>query len=194
MFDRVFEDQAEEYDRWFGDHPEVYRVQRNILWGCMRQRELSGTGIEIGVGSGRFAVPLGIPVGLDPSLSLLHRARSRGVEVIQGVAEQMPFCSETWDFALMMTVLCYVQDPAMVCTETYRILKRGGKVLVGLLERGEEIVTTYTRSHDKGRFLRYAHFRTAEEIRTFLADAGFYAIETLHQHQGFSVIAAEKPI
>jgi ubiquinone/menaquinone biosynthesis C-methylase UbiE len=190
----VFDDHAEDYDQWFEDHPEVYRIQRDILWRCMRQRGFTRVGIEIGVGSGRFAVPLGIPFGLDPSLYLLHMARSRGIEVIRGIAEEMPLCAETCDFALMMTSLCFVKDPARACRETYRVLKRGGKVMVGFLERGGEIVTTYTLTPDKGRFLRYAHFRTAEEITAFLGYAGFYAIEILHRSRGFSVLVAEKPL
>jgi ubiquinone/menaquinone biosynthesis C-methylase UbiE len=190
----VFDDHAENYDRWFEDHPEVYQTQRDILWRCMQLCGFTGVGIEIGVGSGRFAVPLGIPYGLDPSLPLLRMAHLRGVEVIRGIAEQMPFCSETCDFALMMTSLCFIQDPARACQETYRILKRGGKVMVGFLQRGGEIVTTYTLSRDKGEFLRYARFRTQEEIRAFLRYAGFSAIETLHRYRGFSVLVAEKPL
>jgi SAM-dependent methyltransferase len=190
----IFEVYAQDYDRWFEDHPEVYRNQRDILWRCMQLRGFTGVGIEIGVGSGRFAVPLGIPYGLDPSLPLLRLARLRGVEVIRGIAEQIPFCSEACDFALMMTSLCFIQDPAQACQETFRILKKGGKVMVGLLERGGEIVTTYTLAPDKGRFLRHARFRTADEITALLGYAGFYGIEVLHRSRGFSVMVAEKPL
>jgi ubiquinone/menaquinone biosynthesis C-methylase UbiE len=190
---QVFDVHAEDYDRWFDDNPEVFRVQRDILWRCMQQQGFTGVGIEIGVGSGRFAVPLGIPLGLDPSFSLLRMARSRGVEVIRGIAEQIPLCSETCGFALMMTSLCFVQDPVRACQETYRILKRGGKMMVGFLERGGEIVTTHMLSPDKGRFLRYARFYTGEDIMAFLGDAGFHDLQTLHRFRGFSVIVAEKP-
>jgi ubiquinone/menaquinone biosynthesis C-methylase UbiE len=191
---RVFDSYAQDYDHWFEDNPEVYRVQLDILWRCMRKSGFTGVGIEIGVGSGRFAVPLGIPFGLDPSLHLLDMARSRGIEVIRGIAEQMPFCAETFDFALLMTSLCFIPDPARACQETCRVLKRGGKVMVGFLEQGGEIVTTYTLTPDKGRFLQHALFRTGDEITTFLGYAGFYAIKILHRSRGFSVLVAEKPL
>jgi hypothetical protein len=90
-------------------------------------------------------------------------ARSRGIEVIRGIAERIPVCSETCDFTLLMTSLCFVQDPAQAAWRR-TFLRRGGKVMVGSLERGGEIVTTDSLSSDKGRFLRYAHFRISDEI------------------------------
>jgi len=52
---------------------------------------VDGTGIEIGVGTGRFAAPLGIKLGLEPSKSMASLARQRGIEVVEGEAEALPF-------------------------------------------------------------------------------------------------------
>jgi len=38
-------------------------------------------GLEIGVGTGRFASPLGIEYGIDPSEKMLEIAKKRGVKV-----------------------------------------------------------------------------------------------------------------
>ena len=46
--------------------------------------------IEIGVGTGRFAAPLGIKVGVDPSMTMLTYAAKRGVLGLQGTAEALP--------------------------------------------------------------------------------------------------------
>jgi hypothetical protein len=51
----------------------------------------SGTGVEIGVGTGRFAEPLGIRVGVEPSKAMRQVAQKRGIEVIDGVAQVLPF-------------------------------------------------------------------------------------------------------
>jgi hypothetical protein len=40
-----------------------------------------GYGVEIGVGTGRFAVSLGIAVGVEPSPAMAELARRRGIEV-----------------------------------------------------------------------------------------------------------------
>jgi len=46
-----------------------------------------GLGLEIGVGTGRFAAPLGIKVGVDPSMAMLAYAAERGVLGRQGTIE-----------------------------------------------------------------------------------------------------------
>jgi hypothetical protein len=54
---RVFYEFASDYDRWFDDHSEVYAAQIRLLRDAVPQ---TGRGLEVGVGSGRFAVPLGL--------------------------------------------------------------------------------------------------------------------------------------
>src|SRR6202011_4339241 len=50
-----------------------------------------GVGMEIGVGSGRFAAPLGIRYGVDPSVKMRTLAQARGIEAVEGVAEKLPY-------------------------------------------------------------------------------------------------------
>jgi len=59
-----------------------------------------GRGIEIGVGSGRFAAPLGVQVGIDPSPAMLARAAARGITIVEGTAEDLPFADAGFDHAL----------------------------------------------------------------------------------------------
>ena len=81
---RVFEDLAADYDRWFDDHAEVYHAQLRLLGRAVPS---SGLGLEVGVGSGRFAAQLGIRCGIDPSSPIAKMAKSRGVEVTIGAVE-----------------------------------------------------------------------------------------------------------
>jgi hypothetical protein len=48
-------------------------------------------GLEIGVGTGRFAVPLGVRWGVDPSIRMGKMAKARGIQVVSGRAESLPF-------------------------------------------------------------------------------------------------------
>jgi hypothetical protein len=66
-----------------------------------------GTGIEIGVGTGRFAAPLGIKVGVEPARAMGEIARrERGIEVVAGVLEwQRLFPLGT----VSLTVHCWLQ-------------------------------------------------------------------------------------
>jgi ubiquinone/menaquinone biosynthesis C-methylase UbiE len=71
----VFDIHAERYDRWYNDHKIIYRQELQLI------RHYSGAlgwDLEIGVGTGRFAAPLGIRLGIDPSLPMLRIAKTRG--------------------------------------------------------------------------------------------------------------------
>ncbi len=62
----AFDDQISEYDDWFEKYPDLYLAELEAVRGFI---PASGSGVEIGVGTGRFAVPLGISVGVEPSLT-----------------------------------------------------------------------------------------------------------------------------
>jgi len=83
-----FDECTADYDAWFDSHHDLYQAElaavRSLLPTC-------GKGIEIGVGTGRFAASLGIAVGVEPSPQMAEMARLRGINVIEGVAEDLPF-------------------------------------------------------------------------------------------------------
>ena len=51
----------------------------------------SGRGGKIGVGSGHFAAPLGISIGVEPAPRMAEQARHRGIEVLDGISEALPY-------------------------------------------------------------------------------------------------------
>ncbi|MBI4003168.1 MAG: SAM-dependent methyltransferase, partial [Nitrospira defluvii] len=53
----VFEEHAQKYDEWFNVHESVYQAEIAALRKFVPR---TGLGIEVGVGTGRFAVPLGV--------------------------------------------------------------------------------------------------------------------------------------
>lgn len=99
-----FEEQAGEYDDWFSRNPFAYASE---LQAVRMQLPRRGTGVEIGVGTGRFAGELGIPLGVEPSKSMRKIARERGIAVIGAVAESLPFRDGRFDYVLMVTTLCF---------------------------------------------------------------------------------------
>jgi len=78
----VFERFAEEYDRWFEEHRAEYHAELARVRRLLPRPD--SRAVEVGVGSGRFAAPLGITLGLEPSPALARMARGRGIEVIRG--------------------------------------------------------------------------------------------------------------
>jgi len=190
----VFDTHAVEYDRWYDDHRTIYKQELQLI-----RKYIGGTRVdlEIGVGTGRFAAPLGIRVGIDPSLPMLRMARARGVAAIQGVAEALPFREASMGSVLVMTSLCYFDDPRLAFREISRVLAPGGKVIIGFLGRGGEIAERYRNTRDKGTFLAHATFYTLGEVTRMLGDAGFSDIE-LDTYgrafmKGFHVVTAKRP-
>lgn len=103
MPQEVFEYHADAYDDWFGVHRKVYRAECESIRRALPAPDART--VEVGVGSGRFAVSLGIPVGIEPSVALGQMARRRGIEVIRGVEESLPLKDESCSSVLMVTVI-----------------------------------------------------------------------------------------
>jgi ubiquinone/menaquinone biosynthesis C-methylase UbiE len=186
---KVFDKFAVDYDRWFDEHATVYEAQLRMLRDSVPH---SRRGLEVGVGSGRFAVPLGIRYGIDPSRNLAEMAMARGIEVVLGEGEHLPYRPETFDYVLMMTVICFLDKPPAVLHETFRVLVPGGDLILGFIEKDREIATQYRQEKIKGRFLRFARFRTVDEVVQLFEDAGFSEVLVLRRTRGFCVMEGLK--
>ena len=145
----------------------------------------------MGVGSGRFAAPLGIPIGIEPSRALARMARRRGVDVVRGRAEALPLRSGSCSSALLVTVICFLEDPAAALRELHRVLVPRGTLVIAFIEREGPIARKYLREGGKRRFLSHARFYSGGEVAALLAGAGFRA-DSVDSRAGFCVIAARK--
>lgn len=102
--------------------------------------------LEVGVGTGRMALPLserGVAVtGLDASRGMLARARIKGLaRLVRGSAYRLPFGDQTFDAALFVHVLHLLDDPRVALLEACRVARRGAVALVrpGRPGRGEAL-------------------------------------------------------
>jgi SAM-dependent methyltransferase len=165
-----FEANVERYEAWFGDHEAAYLSELLALRASV---PCAGRGLEIGVGTGRFAAPLGVQVGVDPSPAMLARAAARGIEAVEGVAEQLPFADASFDHALFVTTLCFVESPAAALAEVHRVLRPGGRLAIGFIDRDSALGRHYLAHQHESVFYREATFLSAGEVAKLLAEAGF---------------------
>lgn len=185
----VFEEYADDYDRWFDDHRDEYHAE---LARIRRFLPLADSrAIEVGVGSGRFAEPLGIGLGIEPSLALGRLARQRGIEMVCGRAEALPFKDRSCSSVLMVTVICYLDNPEKAFQEMKRVLLPQGTLTLGFIEREGRIARRYLEEQGKHRFLSRARFSSRDEVLGYLRDTGFRLVHVESQ-AGFCVIAAQK--
>ena len=158
------------YERWFDRNKYVYQSELNAVRELLPKR---GNGVEIGVGTGRFAAPLGISCGVEPSEEMAGISREKGIEVIQGVAENLPLEDGSFDFALMVTTVCFLDDVAAAFAEVYRILKPGGSFITGFVDKQSRIGRLYQLRKEGSRFYGEAVFYSAAEVISYLMQAGF---------------------
>ncbi|MGM0583952.1 MAG: class I SAM-dependent methyltransferase [Pseudomonadota bacterium] len=102
-----------------------------------------GRVLEIGIGSG-LNLPLYPPavdeiVGVDPSPGLLHLATDRRgpgsvVDLVEAVAENLPFEDDSFDCVVVSWALCSVSSPEQALAEIRRVLRPSG--LLSFVEHG----------------------------------------------------------
>ncbi len=165
-----FEAHHQRYEAWFEKHEAAYISELLALRPFVPWQ---GRGIEIGVGSGRFAAPLGVQVGVDPSPAMLVHAALRGIEVVEGVAENLPFADGSFDHALVVTTLCFVDSPEKMLVEVLRVLKPGGRLVMGFIDRESAMGQEYLAHQTENVFYREATFYSADEVARLLLAAGF---------------------
>jgi ubiquinone/menaquinone biosynthesis C-methylase UbiE len=169
-----FDKNVDQYEQWFVDNPLAYVSELRAV------RELVPTnsnGIEIGLGTGRFAAPLGITRGIEPSRSMAELARKKGIEVVAGVAEHLPFTDNEFGFVLMVTTVCFLDDMDMALREVRRVLKPGGALVIGFVDRDSPLGKDYQARKDTSAFYQHATFYTTKDIAAALEKAGFGAFE-----------------
>jgi SAM-dependent methyltransferase len=165
-----FDTHSQEYEQWFDKNPLAYQSE---LEAVRAQLPETGEGFEIGVGSGLFAVPLGIRHGVEPSEAMRELARNRGIEAVPGVAENLPYEDASFDYALMVTTICFVDDPAASFREAMRVLRPRGVFLIGFIDRESPIGRMYEKHKHESVFYRPATFYSVPELEKLLLEAGF---------------------
>jgi len=204
----VFNHSALEYDDWFVQNEMAYRSELAAVKAILPP---GGRSLEIGVGTGRFAAPLGIEVGVEPVRAMAAIARKRGIKVLEAYAEELPFENGSFDFVLMVTVLCFLADPFQALREATRVLKPEGRLIIGMIDRDSPLGRSYEARKGKSKFYRQARFHTVSQVLKWLENLGYQPPQTCqtifqdlsaitepepmkagHGEGGFVVIAAQK--
>lgn len=174
MENNLFDKTAIAYDQWFEDHENAWKSE---LLAVKQFIPTEKYGLEIGVGTGRFAAELGISKGVEPAFNMAEIARSRGIDVIEGIGEKLPFPDCEFDFVLMVAVDCFVDDIKKTYKEANRVLKPGGRIIIGLLDKNGTVAKNYEAKKAPDNVYWHAHFHTTEETVKMLEKAGFRKFE-----------------
>lgn len=132
----AFDRAADYYDETRG-YPEG--IARRVAGEIAIAGELSGDEqlLEIGVGTGRMALPLsrhvarvvGVDLAMPMLRRLVHKRRGEPVVVLRGDVEQLPFPDDFFDRALSMHIFHLVSDWRAAVAELARVLRPGALLL-----------------------------------------------------------------
>ena len=182
-----FDKMALEYDAWFDKEGSlIFSVEVHAFRSLLPT--LPKPWLEIGVGSGRFAQAVEIESGIDPSRKHIEMARQRGIAASLGQGERQIFDEESFGTAFLIVTFCFLDSPPDVLNEANRILKPGGKIVLGLVLRESFWGKFYQQKKKEGhRFYRYATFYSCNEAVRLLVKSGFLiekVVSTLFQRPG----------
>ena len=166
----VFEKYTAEYEEWFEKNSFIYQSELNAVKTFVPENR---HGIEIGVGTGRFASPLNIKVGVEPSKKLAAIAREKGITVFEDFAERLSFNDCEFDLVLMVNVICFLDNIEKAFKESFRILKKGGFFIVCFIDKNSSLGEKYQQKKDRSRFYKEARFYSVREVLDYLKKTGF---------------------
>lgn len=152
------------------EYHKMYRVEE-ILWWYRGLRDMlayylhraprGAKILDAGCGTGmnmRYAQSLGYMIyGIDSSSKAVFYAKKRGLlRVKKGTVTTLPFPKSTFDVVLSMDVIGLLPDEyvAQMLAESYRVLKKGGMLILHtaafeFLRSGHDVVSHVKRRYTK---------------------------------------------
>jgi ubiquinone/menaquinone biosynthesis C-methylase UbiE len=167
-----FNDHVAEYEAWFERYPFVFQSEVFALKEVLPKGE-NLRGLEVGTGTGKFAHALGIQEGVEPADNMRRKAIKKGISVIDAEAEHLPFHDLSFDYVLMAFCISYFNSIHFAFKEAYRVLKPGGSLILGFLDRDSIIGNEYEAKRQSSTFYKEAIFYSPERIVIELKRSGY---------------------
>jgi SAM-dependent methyltransferase len=142
--------------------------------------------LDVGCGDGTLAAEFhrkgaSFVVGCDPDPQMIAKAAARTVaerdamRYLLGRAEHLPFQDRSFDVVTAITVLCFVEQRPRAVQEMARVLKPGGRLVIGGLGRWSTwAASRRARAWLGNEFWKHARFTTAHELRSAATAAGLH--------------------
>ncbi len=160
------------YDRFFAVDPGPLR---DLL-------KLPGAGwvLDLGGGTGRVAQALRGDsdeiVVLDESVGMLRQARRKGLPVVCGEAEHLPFVGGAFARILVVDAFHHLRDQQRAACELLRVLAPGGRLVME--EPNVERIPVWLIAFGEKLALMRSHFRSPRAVqRMFEAVGGRVRLE-----------------
>jgi len=154
-----------------------YLMRRSWLSGLYRRHflypriciRLRGRTVDVGCGIGEFLQFRANTVGVDINSHTVAYCKARGLDARLMDPDVLPFEDASFDSALMDNVLEHIAEPAALLRELRRVLRPGGRVLIG-------VPGVLGWDCDSDHKVRYDE----ASLQTTMAACDFVAVEGFH--------------
>ena len=176
-----WDDGQSAYEGWEQSTVEDYKKEREVDAPVYDHIKMSGRVLDVGgsIGAIRDFLPKGTEfVSVDPFLGCtdhippakiaVYPCLSERLNFIAGCAEFLPFQAQCFDWVHMRSMLDHVHSPDLALMEARRVLKLGGKLVIGLYVDGGK---TGLRTLDR---------QLKEIVRPILTTIGFKQFKDHH--------------
>lgn len=171
----AFKTNSAEYDAWYDKYPYAFESEVEAIRNALPEGNLKG--IEVGLGTGRFANALGIKDGVEPIFEMRNFAYKKGIDVMDAIAERLPYKDLKFDFVLMVNSIYYFQSIKAAFKEAHRVLKNEGTLIVGLIEKDSIIGVSFELKKQDSTFYKNANFYSTKKVIEEIKAAGFHRLE-----------------
>jgi ubiquinone/menaquinone biosynthesis C-methylase UbiE len=190
---QLFDEWPEAYDRWFttptGSLVRKYETELVMKLLSPKQGEII---LDAGCGTGIFTLDILLSgskvIGLDLSLPMLKQAKNKlkeyPLKLVLAEMLKLPFPESSFDKAVSVTALEFIEDGKAAVGELFRVTKRGGRVVVATLNSlSPWALRRRVEAKRKHSLFEKAIFRPPDELRFLSSSPG--VVETaIHFQKG----------
>ena len=181
--DTYFAGETGEYGDYEAEHAELYR--RGEWYGkLLRDKRAFGNLLDIGAASGHILEGLvsrgGTGAGLEPNLSMVQRARARGLTMYQTTLEEFDGRA-TFDAIVFVQVLMHFYDLGGALKRARSLTQRAGLWLIETWDRESLVARLFGP--------RWHAFNPPTVLHWFSKDS----LRSLIEGYGFRYLAAGRP-
>ena len=171
----IFDHWAEKYDQWF--ETPMGRLIKGYESKLILKMLAPGPGeliLDAGCGTGIFTEDIletgARVVGLELAFDMLRRAvtkcSGRTFQSVIGDIQRPPFADNSFNKAISITAIEFIQDARRTVEELFRVTKLGGCIVVATLNSLSPWAQRRKEAAKKGHSLfKHAIFRSPDEIK-----------------------------
>jgi ubiquinone/menaquinone biosynthesis C-methylase UbiE len=179
----VFDKKASaDYDQWY-DTPLgilVDRVEKELVLN-LAEVEQGERVLDLGCGTGNYSFWLarkGLQVtGVDISDSMLGIAREKAgredldINFVKSDIADLPFKNNTFNLIVSVTVFEFLINPEAAVREAWRVLKPGGRLVIGVLGDKSPWTELYRQgANNKESVFKHAQFYSPQKLMELLPE------------------------